>query len=74
MHDEHVRYLKNKIIKPYDMAINDFYNQVIEMYSFLYYLQPHSMNNQVWYEAKWNMFTALPTEERIRVAIRNGLP
>jgi hypothetical protein len=44
VHDEHVRYLKNKIIKPYDMAMRDFYDQVIEMYSFLYYLQPPSMN------------------------------
>jgi hypothetical protein len=32
------------------------------------------MINQAWYEAKWNMLTALPTEEHIRVAIRNGLP
>jgi hypothetical protein len=34
--DEHIHYLENKIIKPYDMAIRDFYNQVIEMYSYLY--------------------------------------
>jgi hypothetical protein len=26
VHDEHVRYLENKIIKPYDMAIRDFYD------------------------------------------------
>jgi hypothetical protein len=56
------------------MAIRDFYNRVIEMYSFLYYLQPPSMNNQTWYLAKCHMLTALPTEERIRIAICNGLP
>jgi hypothetical protein len=60
VHDEHIRYLKNKIIKPYDMVIRDFYDQVIEMYSFLYYLQQPSMNNQAWYQAKWHMFNGLP--------------
>jgi hypothetical protein len=44
------------------------------MYSFLYYLQLPSMNNLVWYQAKWHMLTALPIEKRICVAIRNGLP
>jgi hypothetical protein len=72
--DEHIRYLENKIIKPYDMAMRDFYDRVVEMYSFIYYLQPPSMNNQAWYEARWHTLTALPSEERIRVAIRNGLP
>jgi hypothetical protein len=37
LQDEHIGYLKNKIIKPYDMAIRDFYDQVVEMYSFIYY-------------------------------------
>jgi hypothetical protein len=66
--DEHIRYLKNK------MAIRDFYDQVVKMYSFIYYLQLPLMNNQVWYEAKWHTLSALPSEERIRVAICNGLP
>jgi hypothetical protein len=74
VHDEHIRYFKNKIIKPYDMAIRDFYNRVIKMYSFLYHLQPPLMNNQAWYQAKWHMLTALPSEECIHVPIRNDLP
>jgi hypothetical protein len=32
------------------------------------------MNNQAWYEAKWHMLSALPSEECICVAICNGLP
>jgi hypothetical protein len=40
--------LRDEIIKPYDMAMRDFYDRVIEMYSFLYYLHPPSMNNQAW--------------------------
>jgi hypothetical protein len=74
VHDEHIRYLKNKIINPYDMAIRDFYDRVIEMCPFLYYLQPPSMNNQVWYQAKWHMTAVLLTKEHIHVAICNGLP
>lgn len=72
--DEHVRYLENKIIKPYDMAIRDFYDCVLEMYSYLHYMQLPSMNNQAWYEAKWHMLYNRPIEERLHVAIRNGLP
>jgi hypothetical protein len=57
------------------MAIRDFYDRVIEMYSLLYYQQPPSMNNQAWYQAKWHMTAVLPTkEERMCVAICNGLP
>jgi hypothetical protein len=44
------------------------------MYSFLVYLQPPLMNNQVWYQAKWHAICTLPSEEPIRTAIRNGLP
>jgi hypothetical protein len=73
--DEHIRYLENKIIKPYDMAIRDFYDRVLEIYSYLHYMQPPSMNNQAWHEAKWYMLYNQPTEERLWVAmIRNGLP
>jgi hypothetical protein len=31
-------------------------------------------NRQAWYQAKWNAIYALPDEERIHVAIFNGLP
>jgi hypothetical protein len=67
--DKHICYLENKIIKPYDMAIRDFYDQVVKMYSFIYYMQPPLMNNQAWYETKWHTLSALPSEECIRVAI-----
>jgi hypothetical protein len=50
--EEHIGYLENKIIKPFNMAIRDFYDRVAEMYSYIYYMQPPSMNNQAWYEAK----------------------
>jgi hypothetical protein len=72
--EEHIRYLENKIIKPYDMAIRDFYDRVIEMYTYINYMQPPSMNNQAWHEAKWHMTSTHFSEERIRTAIRNGLP
>eukprot|EP00557_Chaetoceros_sp_GSL56_P012168 CAMPEP_0176484630 /NCGR_PEP_ID=MMETSP0200_2-20121128/4560_1 /TAXON_ID=947934 /ORGANISM="Chaetoceros sp., Strain GSL56" /LENGTH=472 /DNA_ID=CAMNT_0017881123 /DNA_START=218 /DNA_END=1637 /DNA_ORIENTATION=- len=72
--DEHIRYLENKIIKPYDMAIRDFYDRVIEMYSYTYYIQPPSMNNQAWYEAKWSACSTIFSDRRMRTAIRNGLP
>jgi hypothetical protein len=39
VHEEHIRYLENKIFMPYDMATRDFYDQVIKMYSYLYYMQ-----------------------------------
>jgi hypothetical protein len=71
---EHICYLENKIINPYDMAIRDFYDQVIEMYSYLYDIQPPLMNNQAQYQAKWHVIYALPDGERICIAIRNGLP
>jgi hypothetical protein len=32
------------------------------------------MNNQAWYQAKWNTIYTLPDEECICVAIHNGLP
>jgi hypothetical protein len=54
MFDKNICYLKNKIIKPYDMAVRDFNDQVVKVYSYLYYMQPPSMNNQAWYQAKWN--------------------
>jgi hypothetical protein len=56
------------------MAMRDFYNQIIKMYSYLHYMQPPSMNNQAWYQAKWHAIYALPDEEHIRVVIGNGLP
>jgi hypothetical protein len=56
------------------MAIRDFYNLVIEIYSYLYYMQRPLMNNQAWYQAKWHAIYAIPDKEHIRVAIRNGLP
>jgi hypothetical protein len=35
------------------MAIRDFYDQIIEMYSYIYYMQPPLMINQAcWHEAK----------------------
>jgi hypothetical protein len=72
--EEHIRYLENKVIKPFDMAIRDFYDRVVEMYSYVYYMQPPSMNNQVWYEAKWSTCSTQMSEERMRTAVRNGLP
>mmetsp|Transcript_17197 Transcript_17197/g.32552 ORF Transcript_17197/g.32552 Transcript_17197/m.32552 type:complete len:470 (+) Transcript_17197:1371-2780(+) len=72
--EEHIRYIENKIIKPFDMLIRDFYDRVNEMYSYAYYIQPPSMNNQLWYEADWNALGEQYTEARIRTAIRNGLP
>ena len=72
--EEHIRYIENKIIKPFDMVIRDFYDRVNEMYSYTYYIQPPSMNQQVWYEANWNQLGEVFTEARIRTAIRNGLP
>jgi hypothetical protein len=74
VYDKHVHCLKNKIIKPYNMAIRDFYKQVIKMYSCLHYMQLPSMNNQAWYEAKWHTLYNQPTDEHLRVAICNGLP
>jgi hypothetical protein len=70
--EEHIRYLENKIIKPFDMAIRDFYDRVVEMYSYIYYMQPPSMNNQAWYEAKWSTCVGQMSEERTRTAVRNG--
>jgi hypothetical protein len=52
------------------MAIRNFYGRVIEMYSYIYYLQPPLMNQQ----AKWHILCTRPSEERICTAIRNGLP
>jgi hypothetical protein len=56
------------------MAIREFYDRVMEMYSYLYYMQPPSMNNQAWHEAKWSTLSANISEDRMRTAIRNGLP
>jgi hypothetical protein len=44
--EEHIRYLENKVIEPFDMAIRDFYDQVAKMCSYIYYMQLPSMNNQ----------------------------
>jgi len=54
------------------MAIREFYDRVMEMYSYLYYMQPPLMNNQVWHEAKWATLTANICEEHIHTAICNG--
>ena len=72
--EEHIRYLENKVIKPYDMAIRDFYDRVVEMYTYIHYMQPPSMNNQAWYDAKWSDLSLIIPEVRVRTAIRNGLP
>jgi hypothetical protein len=37
-------------------------------------MQPPSMNNQAWYEAKWSACVPSISEERMRTAVRNGLP
>jgi hypothetical protein len=38
-------------------------------------MQPPSMNNQVWYEAKWSTcVTSIMSEECVRTAVWNGLP
>ena len=56
------------------MAIREFYDRVMEMYSYLYYMQPPSMNNQAWHEAKWFTLTANISEDLMRTAICDGLP
>jgi hypothetical protein len=72
--EEHIHYLENKIIKQFNMVIRDFYNQVAEMYSYIYYMQPPLMNNQAWYEVKWPACVPSISEECMCMAIRNGLP
>ena len=74
MQEEHIQYIKNKIINPYDMTIRDFYDHVNEMYSYIYYIQLHSINNQVCYEAKWHLCSTLVPKENVCMAIHNALP
>jgi hypothetical protein len=55
------------------MAIRDFYDQVVKMYYYVFYMQPPLMNNQAWHEAKWSACTAHWSKERMCTAVCNGL-
>jgi hypothetical protein len=37
--EEHIQYIEIKIIKPYDMAIRDFFDHINKIYSYVYCMQ-----------------------------------
>ena len=74
VYDEHMRYLKNDIVKPINMSIQELLDRVEDMYLFKQFIQPPSKKGQDAGDANWKKRDEVIDGEEQRNTVFNALP
>ena len=73
-YDEHVRYLKNDIVKPITMSVQELILRFEDMYLLKDFIQPPSKKGQTASEANWIRRNLIIDKEEQRNSVFNALP
>ena len=71
---DHIKYIRHDIVKPFRVRINCYAKCVQEMHDPEKYLPPPLMKSESFDKAIWKVYNKEFSEHKIRVDIKEGLP
>ena len=73
-YQDHLKYVRNDIVKPFHMRILRYSEHVMEMHDLAKDLPPPSMKGKSYDASNWKVHDQKFTVSKIRVSIKDGLP